>query len=188
MLDRPTSCIVLTYVVRMCAAVHVLLEYEGYRSPFLSLVLCTYVLHFSLLEEKVHELEKELYYYKKTSRDLKKRLRAHVQSAPRGQSDPSKGPLKANAAAQSTKGKELCGVSSGGEDRCVSQSQPQLIGCKEERGGGTATATASAQSDVLKVVRKSKKELRQLRRGMHACTSWLQGPLIAVTGMHVYIN
>lgn len=172
----------------MCAAVHVLLEYEGFRSPFLSLVLCTYVLHFSLLEEKVHELEKELYYYKKTSRDLKKRLRAHVQSAPRGQSDPSKGPLKADAAAQSSKGKELCGVSSGGEDRCVSQSQPQPIGCKEERGGGTATATASAQSDVLKVVRKSKKELRQLRRGMHACTSWLQGPLIAVTGMHVYIN
>ena len=127
----------------MCAAVHVLLEYEDSRSPFLSLVLCTYVLHFSLLEEKVHELEKELYYYKKTSRDLKKRLRAHVQSAPRGQSDPSKGSLKANAAAQ--------------------------IGCKEERGGGTATATASAQSDVLKVVRKSKKELRQLRRGRDAC-------------------
>lgn len=134
-------------------------EYEASRSPFLSL-------HFSLLEEKVHELEKELYYYKKTSRDLKKRLRAHVQSAPRGQ---SKGPLKANAAAQSTKGEELCGGSSEGKDQCVSHPQPQPIGCEEERGRGTGTATASAQSDVLKVVRKSKKELRQLRRGMHAC-------------------
>ena len=146
-----------------------LLEYEGSRSPFLSLFLCTYVLHFiSLLEEKVHELEKELYYYKKTSRDLKKRLKAHMQSVPRGQSDPSKGPLKANTAVQSSKGEELCGVSSGGEDRCVSQSQSQPIGCKEERGGGTATVTASAQSDVFKVVRKSKKELRQLRQGMLA--------------------
>lgn len=129
--------------------------------------ICTtipFLLHppLSLLEEKVHELERELYYYKKTSRDLKKQLRAHVQGDHQGKTEPPKGPPKASTAAESMRGEDPRGVTSGGAERHVSQSQPQPIGCDgEERGG--RTGPTSAQSDVSRVVRKSKKELRQLR-------------------------
>ena len=118
------------------------------------------ILYFSLLEGKVHELERELYYYKKTSRDLKKRLRAHVQGDHQGQPDPPKGPPRTNAAAQSMKGEDLRDASTE-EGQRVSQSQPKPIGHEEDRVGGTAMA--SAESDVSRVFRKSKKELRQLR-------------------------
>ena len=114
----------------------------------------------SLLERKVHELEKELYFYKKTSRDLKKRLKAHMQGDHQKQPDPPKGPPSAEATVHNMEGEVMRGASSVEGGR-VSQSQPQLATCVEERE--EPSVTAAAQPEVPRVYKKSKKELRQLR-------------------------
>lgn len=61
-------------------AILIWLSYSFQFARVLRHYLCSFSFFFSELETKAQLLEKDLYYYKKTSRDLKKKLREKMTS------------------------------------------------------------------------------------------------------------
>lgn len=124
------------------------------------------------LKNKTKQLEKDLYYYKKSSRDLKKKLKLFESTdhAPTESSLESASKMEEMSFVQdSLSGEKMTNVMLGkhvtelkmevGSRGTSDGSDPDLAG----RGGVVGSGT----EDKGRVVRKSKKQLRQLRLDCH---------------------
>ena len=113
-----------------------------------------------MLENRIKDLEKELYYYRRTSRDLKKQLKSYIQKSGSLHATPS---VEGTGREFTSDSRDAVGSSKLQEgSQTSSQVEDEQSGGEECRNTPVAGSKETSHSASVKLVKKSKKELRQI--------------------------